>query len=451
MLQEVKIPAISENVTSGRIVAVAVQVGDAVNVDDVLVEIETDKAVVEIPSPVKGTVRELLVQSGDEKKVGDVIARIETEASAEAAQDREPAVRDTGDKPAPAVPPPASPDKAAGASRPSAAREEKAEPGTAAEPARTPEPPADEAQAAAEQTRPPAPAGPSVRRFARELGVVIHDVQGSGPGGRITAEDITQHVKARISRRAGAPPDGREPRLPDFSRWGGIRIQELETVRRLTAESTSLSWNVCPHVTQFDNADVTGLLEFIRMHADAVQRRGGKLTVTAVLMKVCALALRRFPRFNASIDMPGRRLIYKDYVHVGLAVDTPHGLLVPVIRDADRKSISELAVEIVSAAERARGRKSKPEEFEGGTFTISNQGGIGGVNFTPIILWPQAAILGVSRTERRLVEQEGEFAPRSILPLALSYDHRIVDGADAARFLAWICESLKQPMTLLIG
>jgi pyruvate dehydrogenase E2 component (dihydrolipoamide acetyltransferase) len=447
MIEEVKIPAISENVTSGRIVAVSVQVGDTVQVDDVLVEIETDKAVVEIPSPVAGTVREVLVQSGEEKRVGDTIARIETETAAQAPKARE--ARDTGDKPGPAVPPAEPPTEAEAAPKPEAA--EKETPKAAPEPPPAPLEPAPGKREAPDAPQPPSAAGPSVRRFARELGVEIREVPGSGPGGRITPDDITAHVKRRLGPQAGgAPPAPREPQLPDFSRWGEVRSEELETVRRLIAESTSVSWQTCPHVTQFDHADVTDLADFMQAHGASVQRRGGKLTLTAVLMKVCAEALRRFPRFNASIDMAGRRLIYKEYVHIGLAVDTPRGLLVPVIRDADRRSITDLAVEIVETAERARSRKSRPEEFEGGTFTISNQGGIGGVNFTPVILWPQAAILGVSRTERRFIEYQGDLVPRNVLPLALSYDHRINDGADAARFLRWICEGLARPMSMFV-
>lgn len=224
----------------------------------------------------------------------------------------------------------------------------------------------------------------------------------------------------------------------------------MSTVRRVTAESTARSWAQIPHVTQSDKADITHLEEFLRKNADRVKNAGGKLTVTAVLLKVMGEGLRRFPRFNASLDPANRQIIYKHYVHIGVAVDTDHGLLVPVLRDVDRKNIVTLAVELADLAERARGRRVAPDELEGGTFTISNQGGIGGTDFTPLVLWPQVAILGVSRAaiEPRYIERE--FRPRTILPLALSYDHRAVDGADAARFLRWVCDVLESPFAMFL-
>ena len=238
--------------------------------------------------------------------------------------------------------------------------------------------------------------------------------------------------------------------LPDFSKWGTIETVDLETVRRLTAESTSRSWHMIPHVTQFDEADVTALEEFIQEHAEQVAEEGGKLTLTAVVLKVCAEALRRFPRFNASIDMKKGHLILKKYVHIGVAVATSRGLLVPVLRDVDKKSIGDLAGAVSDIAERARNKKIKPDELEGGTFTVSNQGGIGGTGFTPVVFWPQAAILGMSRTKVAPLYVDDAFQARTVLPLALSYDHRILDGADAARFLRWICKSLEQPMALFL-
>jgi len=295
-----------------------------------------------------------------------------------------------------------------------------------------------------------------VRRFARELGVDIHAVQSTGIGGRITEADIKAHVKAH--RKTGAQSSagtalqepGGEAELPDFSRWGEIEKVELDTVRSITAQSTSTSWRTVPHVTQFDRADITDLQDFIRKNADKASAADGKLTVTPILIKVCAEALKKFPRFNASIDPANRRLILKKYVHVGVMVDTPRGLLVPVIRDADQKRIIELAAEVVDIAKRSRNKKIKPEEMEGGTFSISNQGGIGGTGFTPIVLWPQAAVLGISRASTEPKFVDGEFQPRRMLPLSLSYDHRLVDGADAAQFLRWVCECLEQPFTLVL-
>jgi pyruvate dehydrogenase E2 component (dihydrolipoamide acetyltransferase) len=465
MLKDVKIPEISENVTSGTIVEVHVKAGDAVAVDDVLVEMETEKAVVEIPSPYAGTIEEVLVAEGDEKNVGDVIVKIDAadEEQEEEGEPREAPSAEAGEKedqaqsePAQEEPEASSESEEAGSADTEEAeeREDYREAETEEQPA---PPPAADREAADRSSKPerPAPAAPSVRRFARELGVDIHAVAGSGHDGRISQADISAHVKQRL---AGQAPDARkadagpsdQPPLPDFSRWGPVRSEKLATVRRLTAENTSASWRIVPQVTQFDEADITDLQTFLERHGKQAERQGGKLTVTAVLMKVCAAALERFPAFNASIDLANEQLIYKDYVHIGLAVDTDRGLLVPVIRDVQTKGILALAAEIVDTAQRARNKKTKPDEFEGGTFTISNQGGIGGTAFTPVVVWPQAAILGISRAQPRLVEVDGEIASRTILPLCVSYDHRIVDGADAARFLDFICRSLEQGLTLVL-
>ncbi len=465
MLRDVVIPEISENVETGKVVAVLVAVGDRVRTDDVLVELETEKTVVEIPSPVDGEVAELLVSEGDEKSVGDVIARIDTEA--ETAADAQPTEAETGGEAAPdteedrADEAPAAAasgkedgggDAAAREKRPAggddtAFPEEPADDGgpekASAAPVRRDgqeETPADDATAA------PVPASPSVRRLARELGADIRRVSGSGPAGRITVDDIKTHVRRRATG-ASAGGDGEE-HLPDFSRWGEIEFVDLQTVRRLTARSTHASWRRIPHVTQFDRADITAVEAFVARHAKRVRSAGGKLTLTAVLMTICAAALKRFPYFNASIDMAGNRLILKHYVHIGMAVDTPRGLLVPVVRDADQKTITQLAGEIADLADRGRNKKLKPDEMEGATFTISNQGGIGGTAFTPIVAWPQVAILGISRSGIEPVYVDGTFEPRTMLPLSLSYDHRVIDGADAARFLRWICESLEQPLTM---
>ena len=252
----------------------------------------------------------------------------------------------------------------------------------------------------------------------------------------------------RSTEQPGVSRQTIESNLPDFSRWGEIEITELTAVRRLTANSVATSWQMVPHVTQFDQCDITHLESFLSQKRAALEKEGIKLTVTAVVAKVCALALLKFPRFNASIDMSKEQLIFKKYIHLGIAVATKRGLLVPVVRQADQKSIGELAGDIADMAERARGKRLKPDEMEGGTFTISNQGGIGGTQFTPIVMWPQVAIIGISRAAVKPIYKEGQWQPRSILPLALSYDHRIIDGADAASFLKWICDSLEQPFML---
>ncbi|MBW2431385.1 MAG: 2-oxo acid dehydrogenase subunit E2 [Deltaproteobacteria bacterium] len=462
MIEEVKIPEISENVESGTVVRVLVEVGDMIDIDDVLVEFETEKALVDIPSTVKGKITELPAKEGDEMRVGDVIARVDTEGRSDDKDtaESEPAADDAAKKKeeekqeAHEAPPRAEvpeevkaevdekeKDTAPAPQKPAVA------PQPAATPKQTEDRPAD---------RGPAPATPSVRRFARELGVDIHDVKASGPGGRITEADVKAHVKKGERPDKMAPPGSAptemtgEPELPDFSRWGEVETAELDSVRRITAANMSTAWRTVPQVTQFDQADITGLQEFIKKNAEKVAQDGGKLTVTAILVKVCAAALKKFGRFNASIDPANQRLILKKYVHIGIAADTPRGLLVPVVRNADRKSISRLAAEISDLADRARNKKLKPDEMEGGTFTLSNQGGIGGIGFTPIVFWPQAAILGVSRATITPRYIDGEFKPRSLLPLSLSFDHRILDGADAARFLRWVCESLEHPFTMVL-
>ncbi len=435
MVEAIVVPDIGEGVVSGKVVAVHIKVGERVEVEDTVVELETDKAVVEIPSPLSGKVVDVLAQEGQDLDVGAVIAKVETQANA---SDHPPAAPDAAS--------PAEADPAEATETTFAARADEQPMTMPAEEKSdlTPEKP----------TAVPAPASPSIRRLARELGIDIHAVTGRGPGGRITEADIKTHVKDRQHAPVPGVGDTRagagEPVLPDFTRWGEIESVALETVRRLTAQSTAASWQTIPHVTQFDKADITGLDTFVRKNAAKVSQAGGKLTVTAILTKVCAAALKKFPRFNASIDLTHEQIIYKKYIHIGIAVDTPRGLLLPVIRHADTKSITQLAIEIVDLARRSRDKKIKRTELEGGTFSISNQGGIGGVGFTPIVLWPQVAILGVSRSAIEPKWTEGQVIPATVLPLSLSYDHRIIDGADAARFLRWICESLEQPLTLYL-
>ncbi len=460
MIEEVKIPEISENVESGTIVRVLVEVGDMIDIDDVLVEFETEKALVDIPSTVKGKIAELLAKEGDEMRVGDVIARVDTEGRADDKDTSEPepaadedlqeeAAAETSEEP-PRSERPEEVDT-------EVAEKEEDAPQPPEKPAPAPEPAlAQKKVDAPPADRGPAPATPSVRRFARELGVDIYEVKASGPGGRITEDDVKAHVKRGDGPEKMATSGIRptemtaEPELPDFSRWGEVETVELDGVRRITATNMSIAWHTVPHVTQFDQADITVLQEFIEKNAKKVAESGAKLTVTAILVKVCATALKKFERFNASIDPANQRLILKKYVHIGIAADTPRGLLVPVVRNADRKNISQIAAEITDLADRARNKKLKPDEMEGGTFTVSNQGGIGGVGFTPIVFWPQAAILGVSRASTKPRFIDGEFKPRNMLPLSLSFDHRIIDGADAARFLRWMCESLEQPFTMVL-
>jgi pyruvate dehydrogenase E2 component (dihydrolipoamide acetyltransferase) len=286
--------------------------------------------------------------------------------------------------------------------------------------------------------RPAAPAAPSVRRLAREIGVDINEVSGSGPSGRISTDDVKAYAKRIVAGGATAGAARAVAPLPDFSRWGAIERQPIRAVRRKTAEHLSEAWTAIPHVTQHDLADVTALEELRKKHAKEVEAAGGALTVTSIAVKVAAAALRVFPQFNTSIDL------------AAVAVDTDRGLLVPVIRDADSKSIVQLSVELSQLAEKARSRKIALDEMQGGTFSISNLGGIGGTAFTPIVNLPEVAILGISRARIEPVFKDGFFAPRLMLPLSLSYDHRVIDGADGARFLRWIVDAFEQPFLLAL-
>jgi pyruvate dehydrogenase E2 component (dihydrolipoamide acetyltransferase) len=303
--------------------------------------------------------------------------------------------------------------------------------------------------------RDPVPAAPHVRRLARELGLDIYNVTGTGPAGRISEDDVKAYAKATLAAAvsaAQAPQALRiaEPRLPDFAKWGKVERVSMRGVRRKTAEHLRKAWITIPHVTQHDRADITELEQLRAKFAPRAEEAGGKMTVTAIALKVCASALKVFPQFNASIDMEKEEIVYKQYINIGVATDTDRGLLVPVIRDVDKKNIVELAAELSQLSKKARDKKLTPEEMEGGTFTITNLGGIGGTAFTPIVNHPEVAILGLSRGRMEPEWINGKFEPRLILPLSLSYDHRLIDGADAARFLRWIAEAFEQPFLLSV-
>jgi pyruvate dehydrogenase E2 component (dihydrolipoamide acetyltransferase) len=300
---------------------------------------------------------------------------------------------------------------------------------------------------------PVAPAAPSVRRLARELGVDVNQVVGSGPDGRISVEDVKAHAKRMVTGNAAAVGGASAAApLPDFSRWGQVARQPMRAVRRKTAEHLSAAWATIPHVTQHDLADVTVLEQLRKRYAKQAEAAGGNLTVTAIAVKVAAAAMKVFPQFNSSIDLAAEEIIYKKYVNIGIAVDTDRGLLVPVIRDADTKNITQLSVELTQLSEKARTRKISLDEMQGGCFSVSNLGGIGGSYFTPIINAPEVAILGISRARMEPIydKETAQFAPRLMLPLSLSYDHRVIDGADGARFLRWVVEAFEQPFLLAL-
>ena len=449
METQFKLPALGENVKGGKVVSVLVSVGDTIQADQPVVEVETDKALIEVPSSVAGRVKAVHIKPGDEAGVGQAILTVEAEDGAAPAKPA-PGERDAK-KPEAAPPKEEKPAAKAPAAPPREAPEPAPAPAAAkteAEPAPAPAP--TPASARARIPVGPVPAAPSVRRLAREVGVDLEEVPGTGPGGRISAEDIKRFARqvrpvSGPSAQAGAQA---QPLLPDFSKWGPVDIAQMDGIRQATARNVSRSWNVVPHVTQFDKADVTELEDLRKKYAPKTEAVGGRLTVTAILLKVAAAALRAFPKFNASVDAQSGEIAYKKYVHVGVAVDTERGLLVPVIRDVDKKNILQLSRELSSAARRARDRKLALDEMQGGGFTITNLGGIGGAFFTPIVNWPEVAILGVARAATEALWREGGFQPRLMLPLSLSYDHRLIDGADGARFLRWICEALEEPFLL---
>ena len=433
------IPELGENVAGGDVVRLLVKAGDALKKDQPVLELETDKATIEVPSNVGGVVKDVKVKTGDKVKVGQLVLTVDESASAAAPA---PAAAATADKPAPAAAPVDKPAAAPVDGTPNAPPSKVVDISRGAAPRPAPTPAAPPASNAAAQV----PAAPSTRRYARELGVDITDVDGSGPGGRVSMDDVKGHARSIITsgggRRVASQP------LPDFSQWGEVDVQPMRNIRRITAERMASTWATVPHVTQCDKADITDLEKLRQKYAKKVEAAGGKLTITAIALKVIAAALKTFPQFNSSIDVRNDAIVMKKYVHVGVAVDTDRGLLVPVIRDVDRKNIVQLSVELAEFAAKTKSGKLAPAEMQGGSFTISNLGGIGGTYFTPIINAPEVAILGMSRSVTEPVWTGESFEPRLMMPLSLSYDHRVIDGADGIRFLRWVCEAFEQPFLL---
>ena len=422
-LIEFRLPELGEGIESGQVIEVFVSPGDRVTLEQPLLEVETDKAAVEIPSPANGTIVDVCVSAGDTVEISQVLVRMNGDDEGREPPKDAPAAEEE-EKPA-----------AAQASLPEKEAEEEKKQATPPESAPTDDIPPSGSLAVA--------AAPSVRRLARELGVELSSVSGTGPRGRILEKDVKAHAKAIIRSASSAPAVPEEPELPDFSRWGETVTESFSTVRKLTAERLSQAW-AAPHVTQFDKADATRLEDLRKLNRDKVSEAGGNLTVTAILVKALSRALSEFPKFNSSIHMGSRTIVYKKYINIGVAVDTERGLLVPVIRDVDKKDITQISVELTEISSAAREKKLSADRLQGGSFTITNLGGIGGTFFTPILNPPEVAILGVSRSSFEPVYVDGEFVPRFMLPLSLSYDHRIIDGAEAARFLRWLCEMLER-------
>lgn len=421
---DVKLPKLGEGAESGVVVTVFVKPGDTIAKDQPILELENEKAVASIPSPAAGTVGAVFIKPGDKVSVGQKLISLSEDGA-----------------PAPAASAPKSAAPAARFAPPVAAPAEPA----GAEPMA--EPPPEEAAPA--PGGPPPAASPTIRRLARDLGIDLNRLRGTGRGGRIELADLRTYIQRlqRLAAQAAAAP-ARKPRpaaeLPDFAKWGPVTIKPLSPLRQTIARRMAESWETVPRVTQFDEADLTRLNELRQAHQAAYAERGVKLTVTPLLLKALTGVLQKHPVFNSSLDETGENLVLKSYISLGIAVDTEAGLMVPVLRDADKKSVLELAREVEELARKARERKLAAEDMKGGTFTVSNQGGIGGGHFTPIINLPEVAILGVGRAAVKPVWRDGQVTGRPLLPLALSYDHRVIDGGGAARFITDLVRAIEQ-------
>jgi pyruvate dehydrogenase E2 component (dihydrolipoamide acetyltransferase) len=447
-LREVQVPDIGD-FDQVAVTEVLVKPGDRIEVEAPLITLESDKATMDVPSPWAGTVKEVRLAAGAKVGKGAPILTLEVDEAAEKPSPAPPAP--TPEQPA--APPPV-PEKAPSPGPPTPEQPPRA-------PERAPPPPPQPRQ----PPQPPQPideaafakayASPAVRRFARELGVDLGRLRGTGRAGRIVREDVQGFVKAAMSGGsggAGAAGGFALPEMPriDFAKFGEIEERPLGRIKLLTAKNVHRSWLHVPHVTQHDEADITELEAFRKEHAEEAQAQGFKLTPLVFIMKACVAALRAHPEVNSSLSPSGDSLILKKYFHIGIAVDTPEGLVVPVVRDVDRKGIFDLARELAEVSARARGKKLKLDDLQGGCFTISSLGGIGGTAFTPIVNAPEVAILGVSKSRQRPVWSGSEFAPRLMLPLSLSYDHRVIDGAQAARFTTVLCETLADLRKILL-
>ncbi len=480
MTTEFKLPLISEGVESADVAAVHVHEGDMIQAGQIVLEVETEKAVAEIPSPQAGRVTKVLVKQGETVKIGQPLLTIDESAAGSGGGAGGGAAPAKSAAPAAAKAEPAKPQPAKASPAPSAPTPRTPAPATQAlaapaqkQPASAPARPAPQqpvtapttVAAANEPAAPdrggisgngqdsgaPVPAGPATRRLARELGVDLHRVSGTGPGGRVTSDDVQSFVRSLTAGRAvQAGPPGTGVTLPPFDRFGAIERVAINKLGRVSAANLTVAWQNVPHVTQHELADVTELEEARQSYVKNIGHNAPKVTMTAIMVKAVVGALKAFPHFNSTIDMAAGELIVKHYFHIGVAVDTDFGLLVPVIPDADRKTVLVIAQELGVLAAKARERKLDLADMQGGTFTITNLGGIGGTAFTPIVNYPEAAILGMSRTQKTLKLVDGKVVERLMLPLSLSYDHRIINGADAARFIVKLAGILSDPFKLLI-
>jgi pyruvate dehydrogenase E2 component (dihydrolipoamide acetyltransferase) len=436
-LVEVKVPDIGD-FKNIPVIEVLVQPGDAVGAEDSLITLESDKATLEVPSPAAGTVKEVKVHVGDKVSQGTLVLLLEKTGST-----AQPAKPESAPKtePAKAAAPAPAPAEAAPRTAPPAPPRESTPPRPA---------PLSRAQSEASSA---AHASPSVRQLAREFGVDLTRVQATGPKGRILKEDVQAYVKSELGR--GPAADGTGLRIApapevDFAKFGPVESQALPRIRKLSAAALHRNWVTIPHVTQQADADVTDLESFRESQSEAATKEGVKLTLVAFVMKAAVVALKQFPEFNASLAADGESLVLKRYYHIGIAVDTPNGLVVPVIRDVEKKGLLELARELGETSARMRAGKIAPADLQGGCFSISSLGGIGGSYFTPIINAPEVAILGVGRATMRPSWNAKRFVPRLMLPLSLSYDHRVIDGAQGARFITFLSEVLSDIRRLVL-
>ena len=436
MATEFKLPDLGEGVEAGDVVSVLVAEGDQIEKEQGVVELETDKALIEVPSSVAGKVSKIHVSAGDKVPVGGVLITVEESGEGEKPKEEKAEEEKTEEEKPKAEQP----------------KEEKKAESKKEETSKQPEP--------SEKTPPPAqtrrdgdpiPAAPATRRLARELGVDLAQVSGTGAGGRIVQGDVKTHVRESQGRPSAGSVSVDIPPLPDFSKWGDTERQPLTKIRRIIAQNMSNAWRIVPHVTQFDQADVTDLEAFRQRNKNAAEKHGGKLTPTVLVLKAVITALKAFPQVNASLDASADELVIKHYYNLGIAVDTDRGLLVPVIKHVDRKDIFELAAELTDIGERARTNKISLDELQGGTFTVTNLGSLGVGAFTPIVNHPEVAILGLGRSREEAVVRNSRIEPRLIMPIALSYDHRVIDGANAARFVRSLVESLENPEAMLLG
>ena len=427
MVRSFKLPDLGEGIHEGEVLAVPVEVGQEVKEGDIILEVETDKAAVEIPSPYTGSIQEIFVKPGDIVNVGDVMMTFSNGEGTRTVKAEKPIKK-----------PVAAAEAVAVDTRVSAAPKEG-----------------------------PVPASPATRRLARELGVDLHMVTATGPAGLVTAEDVHRFAQnGRMDKEvpATSPPVSdevqplpiSEPPLPDFTRWGSVERVPFRSIRRATGKQMTLAWSLIPHVNSQDVVDITKLEAFRQKHKAEIETVGGKLTLTVFALKAIATALKTYPGFNATLDMANAEIIIKHYYNIGVAVSTDKGLIVPVVRDVDRKSIKELSVELNDLVQRTRARKTTLEEMQGGTFTITNAGAMGGGFFAPIINYPEVAILGVGQARMQPVVRDkgkGDFqiVPRLMMPIVLCIDHRVLDGADAVKFLRVIIDSLEDPDELLMS